>query len=57
MPTVTLTLYCSGCLDERLFGQADCGDGHLGDCPDWICLDCGGGVVAGPAWATSADPD
>jgi hypothetical protein len=36
--------YCPECRDERVFEQPPCEDGH-DDCPDWICVDCGTGLV------------
>jgi len=41
---------CPTCDDVTDFVQPPCGDGHTddgGECPEWICADCGSAVVAG----------
>ena len=49
---------CPPCGEVRDFVQPPCADGHTddgGECPEWICVDCGTAVVAGdvPAVARS----
>ena len=42
---------CPGCGDLRQFVQPPCADGHTddgGECPEWICADCGAAVSTGP---------
>ena len=44
--------HCPTCEDERDFVQPPCVDGHTGnggECPEWICADCGAAVVTGDA--------
>jgi hypothetical protein len=39
---------CPTCADERVFEQPPCRDGHTadgGECPEWVCVDCGTAVV------------
>jgi hypothetical protein len=41
---------CPACDDVTVFEQPPCGDGHTddgGECPEWICADCGTAVVVG----------
>ena len=41
---------CPTCDDITSFVQPPCVDGHTddgGECPEWICVDCGTAVVAG----------
>ena len=56
---------CATCEEERDFVQPPCVDGHTGDggeCPEWICADCGTAVITGdaavlpvvPAYASAA---
>ena len=55
---------CPPCGEIREFVQPPCADGHTddgGECPEWICVDCGaalliGDVAAAPAvvWARVA---
>jgi hypothetical protein len=40
------TRYCPTCRDERPVETPPCPDGHV-DCPEWVCVDCGSGFVAG----------
>ena len=43
---------CPDCGDVREFVQPPCADGHAedgGECPEWVCADCGAAVLAGPA--------
>jgi hypothetical protein len=40
---------CPICDDETVFVQPPCADGHTddgGECPEWICADCGTAIVA-----------
>ena len=42
---------CPDCGDVRAFVQPPCVDGHAadgGECPEWICADCGVALIAGP---------
>ncbi|MEP6464176.1 MAG: hypothetical protein ABJC62_12340 [Frankiaceae bacterium] len=41
------TRYCSGCRDECAFERPPCADDHGGDCPEWICVECGFAVLVG----------
>ena len=38
---------CSICGAERAFEQPPCDDGHGGDCPDWVCAECGAAIFIG----------
>jgi hypothetical protein len=41
---------CPTCDDVTIFVQPPCADGHTddgGECPEWICADCGTAIVAG----------
>jgi len=38
---------CGDCGDERPFERPPCADGHGGDCPEWICTDCGSAITIG----------
>jgi hypothetical protein len=55
-----LSRYCSGCSEERVFGQfhadlASCPDAPDGDCPEWGCTICGEALIIGlPAASGSA---
>ena len=43
-------LPCPTCADVTAFVQPPCLDGHVadgGECPEWICAECGTAVVAG----------
>lgn len=43
---------CPDCGEVRAFVQPPCADGHTddgGECPEWVCADCGTGLLAGPA--------
>ena len=44
---------CPICGDVRPFEQPPCIDGHLdeGDCPEWICADCGTAFLLGESAA------
>ena len=50
-------LPCPTCDDVTDFVQPPCLDGHTedgGECPEWICVDCGTALVVG---GLSAVPD
>jgi hypothetical protein len=56
VPTlVTALMHCTSCDGERAFEQPDCVDGHGGDCPDWVCAECGAGVVTAVIATTSRE--
>ena len=41
---------CPACGEDRAFEQPPCADGHTGDggeCPEWICTDCGAAFFLG----------
>ncbi|WP_204264193.1 hypothetical protein [Geodermatophilus normandii] len=41
---------CPTCGEDRLFEQPPCADGHTdddGECPEWLCTDCGGAFLLG----------
>ena len=41
---------CPACGDDREFVQPPCADGHTdegGECPEWLCVECGTAFVAG----------
>jgi hypothetical protein len=43
---------CPDCGEDRLFVQPPCADGHTdegGECPEWVCTECGTALLAGPA--------
>ena len=43
---------CPGCGHATEFEQPVCIDGHTddgGECPEWVCADCGAAVFAGLA--------
>jgi len=41
----TPSRYCPTCRDERTVEQPPCAE-HA-ECPEWICLECGTGIVVG----------
>ena len=44
------TEHCPMCGEAREFEQPPCVDGHTadgGDCPEWICVDCGTAFLLG----------
>ena len=48
---------CPTCDDVTDFVQPPCADGHTddgGECPEWICADCGTAIVAGALAAPAA---
>jgi hypothetical protein len=43
---------CPDCGEVRVFVQPPCVDGHTddgGECPEWVCVDCGAAFVMGDA--------
>ena len=47
---------CPTCDDITSFVQPPCVDGHTddgGECPEWICADCGTAVLIGDLWTAS----
>ncbi len=41
---------CPTCAEDRVFDQPPCADGHTddgGECPEWVCADCGTGLFLG----------
>ena len=45
-PTV-LMRWCSTCRVDVAFEQPECLDGHDGDCPELVCVECGDAVLVG----------
>ena len=48
---------CPPCGDIREFVQPPCADGHTddgGECPEWICVDCGAALLIGDVATASA---
>ena len=48
--------HCPTCDDVTEYVQPPCADGHTddgGECPEWICVDCGGAAVAGDLCAVA----
>jgi len=48
---------CPTCDDITSFVQPPCVDGHTddgGECPEWICVDCGTAVLIGDLGTASA---
>jgi hypothetical protein len=48
---------CPPCGEVRDFVQPPCADGHTddgGDCPEWICVDCGTALLIGDTGTASA---
>jgi hypothetical protein len=48
---------CPPCAEIRDFVQPPCADGHTddgGECPEWICVDCGAALFIGDVVTTSA---
>lgn len=43
----TIERYCPTCEDEQWFEQPPCLDGHLDDCPEWCCVQCGAALLIG----------
>ena len=47
---------CPTCDDVAVFVQPPCADGHTedgGECPEWICVDCGSALLIGDGASTS----
>ncbi len=41
---------CPTCGEDAAFEQPPCADGHTadgGECPEWVCTDCGAGFLLG----------
>ena len=50
---------CPTCDDERELVQPPCVDGHTGDggeCPEWVCADCGTAVFSAAPVVVAAAP-
>jgi hypothetical protein len=48
---------CPPCGEIREFVQPPCADGHTddgGECPEWICVDCGAALLIGDGGTASA---
>lgn len=43
----TITSWCATCRRDGPFQRPECLDDHGGDCPEWMCVDCGEAVVVG----------
>ncbi len=39
--------HCTTCDAETALEQPGCLDGHDGDCPEWVCVDCGDALLIG----------
>ena len=39
--------WCAGCVDDRVFEQPECEDGHGELCLDLSCVECGFAIVLG----------
>ncbi len=51
--------HCPPCDEVREFVQPACPDGHAddgGECPEWICAECGGAFVIGEVGVVSDVP-
>jgi hypothetical protein len=49
--------HCPTCDDVTDHVQPPCADGHTddgGDCPEWICVDCGTALLIGDVGTASA---
>lgn len=46
-PNAALVRWCTTCAAEAEFEQPGCVDGHEGDCPEWVCVQCGEAVLVG----------
>jgi hypothetical protein len=42
-----LVRFCSVCVTARTFEAVPCADGHGGDCPELVCIECGYVAVVG----------
>lgn len=38
---------CTTCDADTAFEQPGCPDGHAADCPEWVCVGCGGALLIG----------
>ena len=50
---------CPTCGDDSTFEQPTCADGHTedgGECPEWLCVDCGTALVTGTPVAAERVP-
>jgi hypothetical protein len=48
--------HCPPCGEVREFVQPECLDGHTadgGECPEWVCVECGGAFVIGEVGVVS----
>ena len=46
-PTAVDLRWCATCLAETMFEQPECGEHHGGDCPEWVCVECGEALLLG----------
>jgi hypothetical protein len=53
MTTTVLVRWCTTCRADVAFERPDCLDGHDGDCPELVCVECGDAVLVG---VVPADP-
>ena len=42
-----LVRWCTTCEDDVGFEQPGCVDDHGGDCPEWVCVQCGDALLIG----------
>lgn len=56
MTTSVLVRWCATCRAEAMFEQPECLDGHEGDCPEMVCVQCGEAVLVGVWLAGPAAP-
>lgn len=42
-----LVRWCTTCEDDVAFEQPACVDDHGGDCPEWVCVQCGDALLIG----------
>ena len=54
MTRYTVVRWCSGCAADVAFEQPGCLDGHEGDCPEWVCVECGDALLIGFSLAEPA---
>jgi hypothetical protein len=50
--------HCPTCDDVTEYVQPPCVDGHTddgGECPEWVCVDCGDALLIGEVGSTSID--
>ena len=51
---------CPTCGQDARFEQPVCADGHTddgGECPEWICVDCGTALLDGGVAAVATAPE